>query len=131
MNRRDFLKGMMVSATGLLVPAISYPVDPKAIIPTQSRPMNSLGYIRLHFFEGDDVQFIVDESWVSIERTLGGFSISFRSVQYQADRNCVITDVSVLSVGGDVIRSMKTQREIYLGPEDTANLSICLYVDFG
>lgn len=130
MSRRDFLKGMILGATGLLVPAISYPVEPKSIIPTPSRPLDTLGYLRIEFYSGESVLFIVDESWVAMRRTPRGFAIEFRSIDYCTDRERIVVGASILTVGGDVIRQCKMDREIYLAPTDTIHLTVAFYADF-
>ena len=131
LNRRELLKGLTLAATGLLVPKISYPVEAKSIVPTYQRGMDGLGYIRLEFFDGEEVLFEVDESWVAITGTPRGFSLRFREVEYTSNRKCVVTSATVMTIGGDVIRKLKLQREIYMGFGDTARLSIEFNADFG
>jgi len=129
MIRRNFLKGMTLVA-GVVSPKVSWPIEPKSIVPTYQRPLDSLGYIRVEFFDGEEELFEVDESWIKIERIPLGFSVSFREVEYTADRKCVITSASVLTVGGDVIRKSKLECEIYMAPGDRAHLSINFYATF-
>ncbi len=129
MDRRTFLKGLTLTSVGL-VPLVVFPVKAGEIEPTPLRPLKSLGYLAINFHNKPDVLFPIDETWMCLEKTNYGVAMMLRQVEFTAADECVIVGVSLLTVGGELIRRTAMRRELYLLPCDSAHIAYRLDANF-